>query len=173
MNPLRRRAGLRTIAFGLALLGAAGCEPHFFDVQGTIASDGGELLTWRTAPQGCSRDPADGEPPASTATVATFLWEGPMNEDRPAQQKGRATPGPLRLEIARSGAGFAGHLTTTSNPKGATLDGSDCKTFSLETHPGPPEFSGGKPTLSGTLALDCTTNGSHVTANLRFSGCTF
>jgi len=155
------------------LVGAVGCEHHFFDVQGTIASDGGELLAWRTAPQGCSRAPADGASLEKTATVVTFLWEGPTHEDRPAQQKGRSKPGPLRLEIARSGADLVGSLTTTSHPEGVKLDGSVCSNLSLETHPGPPEFAGDKPTLGGTLALDCTSDGSHVTANLQFSGCAY
>jgi len=167
------RMTLWIVLLGLLLVCASGCEHHFFDVHGNIASDGGELLAWRTSPQGCSRDPADGGSPENTATVATFLWEGPTRKDRPEQHKGRSTPGPLRLEIARSGTGFVGSLTATSHPNGVTLDGSVCKDLTLETHPGPPQFSGGKPTLAGTLVLDCMTHGSHVTANLRFSGCTY
>ena len=147
-----------------------GCEPRFFKVHGTISSDGGALGRWDTSPEGCARDPLDKKPIGESATVATFLWQ-----DLRVRERDRKTfpDAPTRLELSRTDKGLSANLETDRTATGTTLDTGDCRTFHLTTAEGKPALAGGKPTLGGRLEMDCTARGSHIEADLRFSGCEF
>ncbi len=167
-------------ALSIALAGAAclltGCERHFFKSQGVVSSDGGQLFRWSRPVQGCSPDPADGEPVGKSATVFTLYWDNPVSRE----EKARHNPPPenklQRLEISRSpgNAGqFVGSLKTTLIASPTVLDEKVCTTLKATTTPGKPVIAGGRPTVDGRLDLDCRVAGSHLTASVRFTGCEY
>jgi len=169
------RVGVKPLLLaGMAVLlsSAMGCEHHFFRTEGAIASDGGPLGSWESAPLGCIRSPAAGPRAGRSATIATFLWDDKFGRDVFYQTHSPgATNFPARLEIAQTASGLTGILETqkpvTSTPLNATV----CGTLRMTTHDGKPVIKGGKPTLEGTLTLDCRVEGSHLSGELRFSGC--
>ncbi len=93
---------LRAGSLSLLLVAAGGCAHHYFKVDGSLASDGGELGTWRSRPLGCSRDPVP--PPAEGVyeDVATLLWDDGLSRDnwRLAHSPGVGNR-PGRLELWR------------------------------------------------------------------------
>ncbi len=151
----------------------AGCDPGFFKAEGTVASDGGGLGRWTSAPEGCSRDPFDGLGRAHTRSVLTLLWNDPSVKD-PLRDKHRATApdAPMRLEIARAATGYEATLETVKSV-GTRLDGSVCGRLEVETAEHRAEFREGQRTLSGTVKMDCRVKGSHLTADVQFSRCDY
>ena len=155
------------LAFCMTLMG---CERHFFKTHGTISSDGGQIGRWDSAPEGCARDPLDHQPIGQSTTVATFIWQ----DLRIRERDRRSFPdAPTRLELSRTDKGLSANLETDRAASGTTLDAGDCTTFDLTTSESQPAIAGGKPTLGGTLRMDCIARGSHIEADLRFSGCDF
>ena len=175
MKGLRGRTRLvAAAALAAVLWPLTGCEHHFFRVEGTIASEGGALGTWRSTPKGCSRDPVDGLPEDQSSTMAAFLWDDTLARDpRYQTHSPGASDFPGRLEISRTSSGFAGTLETQKPVGSTSLDATVCSTLQLTSRDGKPIIKGGKPTLEGTLTLDCRVSGSHLTGELRFSGCEY
>ncbi len=150
-----------------------GCDRGMFQVAGSVASAGGELGTWRSAPLGCSRDPFDGKPVETTASVATFLWEDPSMHDKLRDKHRPMAPdAPMRLELARRNNAVSASLTTVKI-KGTLLQPGDCTRLQLDTQERPAAIPGGRPTLGGLLTMDCNVRGSHVTADFSFRRCEF
>ncbi len=154
-----------------SLLAVTGCG-KFFYARGSLASDGGTIGTWSSTPQGCSRDPVDGRPPAQSSTVLTFLWNDPSMRD-PLRDLHRfhAPNAPMRLELWRE-PGYALKLDTVKTLH-TRLDPTVCSTLKVETHETPKTIPEGRPTLSGTLQLDCRVADSHLTANIAFKRCDY
>ncbi len=177
---LRGGAGDRTLkrwltatlaAFALC---ATGCEHHYFQAEGALSSDGGELGRWQAKPEGCSLAPADGLPVGQSSTVATFIWPDPLSRDRNREEhRALAHNVPLQLTVVRTATGIAAELTTMRPTDPIRLDASDCSTVTLSTQPGRPSFSGSRPTVAGRFRVDCEVQGSHVTGDIHFSGCEF
>ncbi len=157
----------------LGLLCLPGCEHGFFTATGFLASDGGALGTWRSAPLACSRDPFDGAPIGTSTSVATLLWEDPSvhdpwrDEDRP-----HAPDAPMRLELTRDAGAYRAVLTTVKT-LGTPITQDECTRFSLESWEQPPASAKARPSLAGHLLMDCRVHGSHVTADLAFRHCEF
>ncbi len=156
----------------MVLLG--GCERHFFKSQGVITSDGGELAAWSRPVQGCSPDPLDGMPPDKSSTVFTFYWDNPVERDV-LNMKRIIPPRNLleRLEITRQPNGLQATMKTAKLPNDTVLDSSDCSTLKATTARGKPVIAGGRPSVDGTLDLDCRVGGSHLTASVQFTGCEY
>ncbi len=155
----------------LMLCGLTGCEHHFFSVHGRIASEGGTLGTWRSAPLGCTRDPQDGaKPDQPTSTLAEFLWSDPRKLDRPPDPLPER---PVRLTLSQNHGAYAGTLRMVQRPDVIAFGPGECTRMDIETHETAPQIQGGHPALAGRVQLDCRIEGSHVTADLRFSGCEF
>ncbi len=172
MTP-RRALGLAALLICAAGL-LAGCERRFFRSDGVISSDGGALAAWSRPFQGCSPDPLDGLPPEKSSTVFTFYWDNPVERD--VLHMRRLTPPRNlleRLEITRKPGGFRGVMKTAKIQPDIVLDSSDCSTFKATTSKGKPVIAGGRPTVDGTLDLDCRVAGSHLTASVRFTGCEY
>jgi hypothetical protein len=165
-------AGCVALCGSLAL---SGCGQRFFTAEGVVASDGGSLGVWRATPEGCSRDPFDGRVGADSRSVLTFLWDDPRKHNVKIDAKGW-TDAPLRLEIARDTArpvaGIVASLVTV-NAVGTRLDGRVCQTLQLQTGERRAYYIEGRPTLHGTVTLDCQVKGSHITASVRFDRCDF
>ena len=163
------------VGAGLALLIVllSGCEEHFFKPQGVVSSDGGELFAWSRPVQGCSPDPLDGQPVGKSATLFTLYWDNPVSRE----EKERHNPPPenklQRLEISKGSNGVQGLLSTTLIHPDIVLDASVCSTLKATTTPGKPVIAGGRPTVDGTVDLDCRVVGSHLTASVRFTGCEY
>lgn len=151
-----------------------GCEHRFFSVSGRVKSDGGGLGEWKSSPAGCSRDPLDGAPVATSNTVATFLWQDPRIEARITDMQQVAVPdAPLRLEVRKAEGGLNAILYTVKVNGPIALDSSVCSEIRLDQHETRPQIRGGHPALAGHLKLDCRVRDSHLVANMRFSGCEF
>jgi len=153
---------------------SAGCERHFFRSQGFVTSDGGQLAAWSRPVQGCSPDPLDGLPPGKSSTVFTFYWDNPVERDVLKMQ--RLTPSsnlPERLEITRQPNGLQATIKTAKLPNDTVLDASNCSILKATTSVGNPVIAGGRPTIDGSLDLDCRVAGSHVTASVQFTGCEY
>lgn len=171
MSAARYRSAALLLS-GAALL--AGCERHFFQSSGSVASDGGALAAWSRPVQGCSPDPLDGLSATSTATLFTLYWDNPVDRDYFIKHPPRPKPNQLQqLEVSRTPTGLTGLLKTTKIEPGTVLDSIVCSTFKATASPGKPVIVGGRPTVDGTLALDCRVAGSHLTASVRFTGCEF
>jgi hypothetical protein len=166
----------RSLAAVLTLLAlsAMGCEHHFFQVKGSIGSDGGVLGAWHSKPEGCSLAPVDGLPAGKSSTVATLIWPDPLAMDQ-AREKDRAVflNVPLQLNLLRTGDKTVADLTTLHFTEPTRLDAGVCSTLAVSTQQGKPAFPGARPTLDGSLKLDCQVEDSHVKADLHFSGCEF
>ena len=176
MSQARQALGWPGVVWAL-LLGSlcvvTGCERHYFKATGALTSDGGRLFAWTRPVQGCSPDPLDGLPPNKSSTLFTLYWDNPVDRDKEVRHN--APPENLlqRLEVFRTRDGLAGSLRTTLIAPDTVLDSSVCSTFHATTSPGDPVIAGGRPTLSGTLDLDCRVDDSHLTAHVRFSGCEY
>ncbi len=152
----------------------AGCVQRFFKSQGSLTSDGGTLSAWSRPVQGCSPDPTDGLPVGRSVTLFTLYWDNPVERDLLTMKLHPPKENQLQqLEIQRSGDGFTGLLKRTRIEPSTLLDASVCSTFKVTTSPGKPEIAGGRPTVDGSLDLDCRVQGSHVTAAIRFTGCEY
>ncbi len=167
----------RTLALAASLACAvsllSGCEERFFKAQGVVASDGGQLSSWSRPVQGCSPDPLDGQPVGKSATLFTLYWDNP--EHRRDEPKRKLPPGNQlkSIQIARLPDGLAGSVKTTLLDSDVELNGKVCSTLQATTTPGKPVIAGGKPTVDGTLDLDCRVADSHLTASVRFTGCEY
>jgi hypothetical protein len=123
---------------------------------------------------GCSRDPQDGLPEGQSSTIAAFLWDDKLSRDPRYQRHSAGAPNiPGRLEISHAGSGFAGVFESQKPPASTPLDDTVCSTLQMTTYEGKPIIKGGKPTLEGTLRMDCKVAGSHLSGELHFSGCEF
>jgi hypothetical protein len=169
---LRRLVAMAAVIAAVASL--SGCEKHYFKSRGAITSSGGELAAWTRQVQGCSPDPLDGLPVGQSITLFTFYWDNPVERDL-LHVKKVTPPNNLleRLEIKRQGSGIQGTLETAKIKPDTVLDSTDCSTIRATTRPGRPVIQGGRPTVDGTLDLDCQVAGSHLTASVKFSGCEY
>jgi hypothetical protein len=157
----------------LGLLALAGCQRGFFKAHGYVASSGGALGDWRSKPLACSRDPFDGKPRGSTASIATLIWEDPsVHDPMRDQDRPRAPDAPLRLELGRDGDGFSAGLTTVKT-EGTRIVSADCADLSVQTWDQGPVVPRARGSLAGHLRMDCQVHGSHVTADLEFERCEF
>ncbi len=167
----------RALAGSLSLLCAAtllvGCEHHFFRSHGVVASDGGEIGAWSRPVQGCSPDPLDGLPTGKSATLFTLYWDNPVDRERPRRHHPSAENQLRSIELMQTPHGLAGVLKTNFGDQDVPLDQNVCSTFQATARPGKPILPGGRPTVSGTLDLDCHVAGSHLTAAVRFTGCEY
>jgi hypothetical protein len=158
----------------LLLLLLTGCERHFFQPHGDLVLDDGPFGSWHGPVQGCIRAPADALGPPQAKTIVSFVWIKPANDDLRTQRHLPQYNAPVELDVARRQQGeLTGTLATDYTPLGDPLDSRSCRTLSLTTEDGPPELAGGRPTLGGTLDLDCTIRSAHVTAHIQFSGCEY
>jgi hypothetical protein len=158
---------------------AGGCAHHYFKVEGSLASDGGELGTWRSRPLGCSRDPVPPPQVGVYEDVATLLWDDGLSRDnwRLAHSPYQGNK-PGRLELWRRKDGpeagkIYGRMEMQKPVSAVTLDPSHCGILRLETGQGQRLIEGGRPTLKGTLVMDCQVGTSRVRGDLEFSGCEF
>ncbi len=170
---------LRAGSLSLLLVAAGGCAHRYFKVDGSLASDGGELGTWRSRPLGCSRDPVP--PPAEGVyeDVATLLWDDGLSRDnwRLAHSPGVGNR-PGRLELWRRTDGpdagkIYGRMEMQKPVSSIDLGPSNCGLLRLDTTQGKPLIDGGRPTLKGTLVMDCQVGASRVRGDLEFSGCEY
>ncbi len=164
-----RRLGLTGLLWLLA-----GCEHHFFQSQGVLTSEGGALTAWSRAVQGCSPDPTDGLPVGKSSTVFTLYWDNPVEYDLLSRKPLPPKPNQLQqLEVYRTAEGLTGRLRMTRSAPDTLLEPRVCSRFDATTSPDHPVIPGGRPTVDGTLELDCRVAGSHLTASVRFSGCEY
>ena len=177
LSPAR---ALRPAALAFAALSClAGCTHHFFTAQGTLGSEGsGPLGTWRSTPLGCSRDPVDASdvlPPGAPAqTVATLLWDDMVSRERLLPRHKRHLRNlPARLDLWKTDTGFVGRLQTQKPPAKVVLDSTVCTTLDVQTVEGKPLIDRGRPTLGGTIALNCQAGGNHISGKIAFSGCEY
>lgn len=155
-----------------ALVVLTGCQRSFYTAQGSLASHGGKLGRWDMRPQGCSLAPFDGLPRPQSQSVVEFVWQRGRSVQRTeGRAEDRWEQGPAILDISRTPAGVAARFTLVQTKAPVELDGSDCSVLRIDTEPGPPAIPGGPPSAKGEFHMDCTTHGSHLTADLRFRGC--
>ncbi len=161
------------LLLSVALL-LAGCERHFFKSEGVITSDGGALAAWSRPVQGCSPDPLDGLPPRQSSTLFTFYWDNPVERDV-LHMKRILPPSNLleRLEVTRQPDGLRATMKTAKLPNDIVLNSANCTVLKATKVPGKPVIADGRPTVDGSLDLDCRAAGSHVTASVRFTGCEY
>ena len=142
-----------------------------------MASEGGALRNWRSAPAGCTRAAFDGRPDGETdgetSSIATFVWEDPSVHDLKSDYHLPDSPnGPLRLELARDQGGFSAGLTTKKT-EGTRILSADCALFEVKTWQEAPVIAGARPSLAGRVRMDCRAEGGRVTADLWFRRCEF
>ena len=156
----------------LACLALTSCN-RYFSANGTLASSGGDLGTWRWTPQGCSRDAFDGLPAGASSSVVTFLWNDPGVRD-PLRDLHRATAPdvPMRLEVERVPTGYTLKLDTVK-VQGTQIDSRVCSSFAVDVHQAAPDLPEGKPTLAGRVRFQCPSNGGTLTADIRFQRCAY
>jgi hypothetical protein len=172
-----RAAGL---ALGsLALLAATGCQHHFFKAHGSLVSDGGQLGTWRTRPEGCMRDPMPPPAVGQYRTVATLLWNDSLTRDHWLMEHSPDLGNmPGRVELwqrtdAPHQGEFAGRMEMQKPIGSVDLNPSTCSILKAKTSEGKPVIEGGRSTLQGTVDLDCMIGDSHVKGEVEFSGCEY
>ena len=155
------------------LLATAGCDRRFFKATGYVASEGGELGVWHSTPDACSRDPFDGKAIAETNSLLAFIWEDPsMHDPMRDQHRAKAPDAPLRLELARHGAGLSLSIATVKS-RSAYFVSSDCAVLDVNTWEQAPAVPGARGSLAGRLRVDCRTPANHVAADLSFQRCEF
>jgi hypothetical protein len=151
-----------------------GCERRFFHSHGALTSDGGQLAAWSRPVQGCSADPLDGLPQGKTSTLFTLYWGNSVDRDLIKKRNPPPrTNQPQNLIVRRGANGPEGLLKTTKRESGTMLDATVCSAFEATTTAGHPVIAGGRPTVDGTLNLNCRVAGSHLTASVTFSGCEY
>ena len=129
--------------------------------------------SWKAQPQGCSRDAWDGKPLAETSEVVSFFWEDWFDQHQiKGMQRAEEPDAPLRLDLYREGGGVAGRLQTVVHP-GVTLNRTLCRQLDVQTSEQPATYAEGRPTLRGTVRLDCDLKSGHLTADVTFSRCEF
>jgi hypothetical protein len=165
-----RRSGL--LAALTLVLPFTGCGRGFFTVHGSLANQGGPGNTWRTTPEGCTRDPFDGKPSDKSTSILTLLWQNPAIRNPHLTDPYKSPDAPLRLEFSRSTTGVTATLHTRKRA-GIALNASDCTLLRLDTEEHPPRRANSLPSLSGTLALQCHANRSDISADLTFTGCQY
>jgi hypothetical protein len=158
----------------LLLLSISGCSRGFFTARGVLTSDGGTFGHWSSKPQGCSRDPIDSRPSATSASIASFFWEDPAAHHITLRDQNapHAPDVPLRLDLLREDGTITARFQTVKTP-GTRLDATVCTTLAIQTTESPATYTNGRPTLSGTVQLDCRLKGSHLTGNFHFQNCEF
>jgi hypothetical protein len=158
------------------LLAATGCQPDVFTERGTMSSVGSWRNTWQWHPQGCTRDPFDGQPVGKSKSILTLVWENPGLRDIRLANPNWSPDAPLRLEFAAASGGAPGEVVATLHTidtAGILMDRRTCSTLKLTTAEHPPLRPSGRPTLSGELELDCRANESHITAKVSFQRCEY
>ena len=165
---------LHSLLLVATVLFLGGCERHYFQSKGAIASSGGDLAHWSRPLQGCSPDPIDGRPIGQSSTLFTLYWDNPVERDVLHVRRIRPPNNLLeQLEVSRQNGHLLGLMKTARLDQDVVLDASDCSTFKVTTTSDRPVIAGGRPTIDGTLDLDCQVAGSHVTAAVTFSGCEY
>ena len=163
-------------AFVLTLLLAlTGCQSEFFSERGTMTSVGDWRNTWQWHPQGCTRDPFDGQPVGQSKSIMTLVWENPGLRDVRLANPDHSPDAPLRLEVEPDprAPGRVRATLHTIDTGGILLDEKVCSTLRLNTQEQPAVRASGRPTLSGDLKLDCYAHESHITANISFQRCDY
>ena len=169
MNSIRRAS------LSLLLL-AIGCQSDTFTEHGSLRSEGNYRNTWQWHPQGCSRDPFDGLPVGQSRSIATLLWANPGLRNSKLSNKDHSPDAPLRLEMLAPRDGPPGQVVATLHTVdqgGILLVQKSCSKLTLQTQENPPDHTGGRPTLSGQLQLDCRTKESHLSGNITFDRCEY
>ena len=166
---------LKALMVSGALGCGMGCTHHFFKAEGTIGSEGkGPLGTWRSAPEGCSRDPVVAPEGLQGKTVATMLWDDMITRDEFAVQHTRNRKSlPARLDLWRTETGVVGQMETQRPAAVMALDRSVCRQLEMTASEGRPSIKGGRPTLGGVITLDCEGGGNHLSGRVEFSGCEY
>jgi|GEM_PF-1636506 len=165
---------LWAVLVAFATLAMVGCERDFFHASGTLGSEGGTLGTWRSTPNGCSRDALDGMSMDATKTVATFLWEDPLVHDSdPNLHRWTIPDRPSRLDLSQGATGMVAELVTVRVPASTRLDSRVCSVLSVDRAERPAAYTGGRPVLDGTLRVDCFVKGSRLTGTVKFKSCEF
>lgn len=157
----------------LLTLALTGCERHFFQPHGDLVLDDAPFGSWHGPVQGCIRAPSHPLVPSRAKTIVSFLWVKPTNDDERTARHLPQYNAPVELDVAQQDGQFTGTLSTYYTPLGDPLDARSCRTLSLTTQEDTPELAGGRPTLSGTLDLDCRIRSAHITAHIQFSGCEY
>jgi hypothetical protein len=141
-----------------AALGLTGCNRGFFAAKGAVASEGpARIDNWNSTPQGCIRAGI-----AKPNVLFAFVWENPGVRDPSVDNTWAAPDAPMRLEFSRAQPVTATLQTIRHN--GISLDAANCSVLRLQT-------SEHADALSGTVALDCSAHGNHLTANVTFERC--
>lgn len=167
---------IRITALVCVVVCMGGCERQYFRSHGVVSSDGGQLAAWSRPVQGCSPDPLDGQPVGKSATLFTLYWDNPRKRPDKGKHRPVRLPEPnqlQQLEISRDANGVTGLLRTSLINSDAVLDARSCSKLQATTAPGKPALQGGRPTVNGTLELDCHVADSHLTGSVRFSGCEY
>ena len=164
------------IVLTLVALALTGCSGGFFAEKGTLESVGTSHNTWKYRPQGCTRDPFDGQPVGKSRSIVTLLWGNPALRNPHFGPPGQTPDAPLRLEFMPAPGGAEGEVVATLHTLyqgGILLDKSNCRKLQLQTQERPPDRAGARPTLAGQLELDCRADTSHLTAKMRFAHCEY
>lgn len=164
----------RVASLSLLLL-ATGCRSDHFTQHGNLRSQGNFRNTWQWHPQGCTRDPFDGMPVGQSRSIATLVWANPGLRNSKLSNPNNSPDAPLRLEMLAPDRLPDKVVVTlhTVDQGGILLDKNSCTKLTLQTQENAPDHAGGRPTLSGQLQLDCRTNESHLTANIKFDRCEY
>ena len=166
---------IRVASLSLLLL-ATGCHSDIFIEHGSLRSEGNYRNTWQWHPQGCTRDPFDGLPVGQSSSIATLLWANPGLRNSKLSNQDHSPDAPLRLEMLAPRDGPSGEVVATLHTVdqgGILLDKHSCTKLTLQTQENAPDHTGGRPTLSGQLQLDCRANESHITAKIQFERCEY
>jgi hypothetical protein len=153
-----------------------GCHRNFFTAHsGYVATSGPAFGTWSSTPQGCSRDPKDALPDAQSRTAATFFWEDPADHNPMLRDHKlpHVPDAPDQFNLLHTPAGGYQVRLKTLQTDGTLIGPEDCTTFEVETHEQPPGFPAGRPTLGGTVNLECHVKGSEVEAHFTFDHCDY
>ena len=161
---------------GLLLLTLlTGCHRHFFSARGQIGSDGPAFGHWTRGLMGCSRDPKDALPDAQTRTVATFIWEHPLDHD--PQYNGFHDPPapdvPMQFNVLRADSGGYDLRLQTFFTDGTLITAKDCSKLQVETHEQGPAMPGGRPSLAGSVVAECRVKESRMWADFSFERCEY
>jgi hypothetical protein len=144
-------------------------------VSGLVTSTADYHNTWQSTPDACALDPQDGQPPAKTRTIVSFLWYDTTLRDPIAGTHFWPYPDiPLRLDLSHGTDDWrqtTALLTTLKTVDPLPLEGPACRVLKLHTWPEPALVPHSPPALGGTLDLDCTAQGRRITAHLRFDRC--
>jgi hypothetical protein len=151
-----------------------GCIRRSFSSHGVVANSGPTSRdTWRSSPQGCTRDPSDGKPIGQSQTLFSLIWEDPGHRDPKLANRDKAPDAPLMLDVLQPPTGPTVVILHTRYQAGMRLDAATCSQLRITTEEHPAVEPAPRPALSGTLTLNCTLPGRSITAQVTFDRCEF